>query len=86
MLYFKLKRFLLYITFSSWLSYSTAYNSWSFCDKSKLFAVLEWSVNCLSETCCFDLKYVLKNYQMKLFHEILMILQGVVENVTLMTP
>ena len=30
----------------------------------------------------FNLKYVLKNYQMKLFNKILMILQGVVENVT----
>ena len=60
MLYFKLKRFLLYITFSSGLSYSTAYNSWSFCDRSKLFAVLEWSVNCFSETCYLNLEYVLK--------------------------
>ena len=82
MLYFKMKRFLLYITFSSGLSYSTAYNSWSFCDKSKLFAVLEWSINCLSETCYLNLKYELKNYQMKLFNKKLMILQGVVENVT----
>ena len=80
MLYFKMKRFLLYIMFSSGFSYSTAYNSWSFCDRSKLFAVLEWSV--LSETCYFNLKYVLKNYQMKLFNKILMILQNVVENVT----
>ena len=77
-----MKRFLLYITISSGLSYSTAYNSWSFCDRSKLFAVLEWSVNCLLETYYFNLKYVLKNYQMKLFNKILMILQGVVENVT----
>ena len=61
MLYFKMKRFLLYITFSSGLSYSIAYNSWSFCDRSKLSAVLEWSVNCLLETCYFDLKYVLTN-------------------------
>ena len=61
MLYFKMKRFLLYITFSSWSSYSTAYNSWGFCDRIKLFAVLEWSVNCLLETCYFNLKYVLKN-------------------------
>ena len=60
MLYFKMKRFVLYITFSSMLSYSTAYNSWSFCDRSKLFAALEWSVNCLFETCYFNLKYVLK--------------------------
>ena len=60
MLYFKMKRFLLDITFSSGLSYSTAYNSWSFCDRSKLFAVFEWSVNCLLEACYFNLKYVLK--------------------------
>ena len=86
MLYFKMKRFLLYITFSSGSPYSTAYNSWSFCDRSKLFAVLEWSVNCFSETCYFNLKFVLKKYQMKLFNKILMILQGVVENVTYMTP
>ena len=38
----------------SGLSYSTAYNSWSFCDKSNLFAVLEWSVNCLLGTCYFN--------------------------------
>ena len=60
MLYFKMKRFLLDIMFSSGSSYSTAYNSWSFCDRSKLFAVFEWSVNCLSETCYFNVKYVLK--------------------------
>ena len=50
MLHFKMKRFLPYITFSSGLSYSTAYNSCSFCDRIKLFAVSEWSVNCLSQT------------------------------------
>ena len=60
MLYFKMKRFLLYITFSSGSSYSKAYNSFSFCNRSKLFAVLECLVNCLSETCYFNLKYVLK--------------------------
>ena len=60
MLYFKMKIFLLYITISSGLSYSTAYNSWIFWDRSKLFAVLEWSVNCLSGTCYLNLKYVLK--------------------------
>ena len=60
MLHFKRKRFLLYKLFSSGLSYSTAYNSLSFCDRSKLFAVLDWSVNCLTETCYFNLKYVLK--------------------------
>ena len=36
MLYFKMKRFLLYITFSSGSSNSTASNSWSFCDRNKL--------------------------------------------------
>ena len=80
MLYFKMKRLLLYITFSSGSSYSTAYNSWSFCDRSKLFAVLELLVKLL--LMYFNLKYVLKNYQMKLFNKILMLLQGVVENVT----
>ena len=60
MLYVKMKRFLLYITFSSGSSYSTSYNSWSFCDRGKLFEVLEWPVNCLSETCFFNKKYVLK--------------------------
>ena len=60
MLYFKINRFLLCITFSSGSSYSTAYSCSSFCDRSKLFAVLEWSVSCLSETCHFNLKYVLK--------------------------
>ena len=59
MLHFKIKKFLLYITFSSGSSYSTAYNSWSFCDRSKLFAIFEWSVNRLSETCYFYLKHVL---------------------------
>ena len=82
MLYFKMKRFLLCITFSSGSSYSTTNNSWSFCDRSKLFAVLECSVNCRLETCYFILRYVLKSYQIKLFNKILMILQGVVENVT----
>ena len=77
-----MKRFLLYVTFSSGLSYSTAHNSRSFCDRSKLFAVLKWSVNCLLETCYFNLKYLLKNNQMKLLNKILMILKGVVENVT----
>ena len=74
MLYFKMKRFLPYITFSSGLSYSTAFNSFSFCDRSKLFAVLEWSVNCLLETCYFNLKRLLKNYQNKLFNKILIVL------------
>ena len=60
MLYFKMKRFSPYITFSLGLSHSTAYNSCSFCDRSKLFAVLEWSVNCLAETCYFNLKYLLR--------------------------
>ena len=60
MLYFKMKIFLPYITFSSGLSYSSAYNSSSICDKCKLFAVLEWSVNCLTETCYFNLKYFLR--------------------------
>ena len=46
--------------FSSGSSNSTAYNSWSLCDRSKLFAVLEWSVNCILDTCYFNLKYVLK--------------------------
>ena len=55
MLYFKLKMFLPYIMFSSGLSYSTAYNSKSVCDKSKLFAVLKWSVICRSEACYFNL-------------------------------
>ena len=82
MLYFKMKRFLLYITFPSVLSYSTAFNSLSFCDRSKLFAVLEWSVNCLLGSCYSNLKYALKNDQIKLFNTILMILQGVDENVT----
>ena len=58
MLYFKMKKILLYITFSSGLSYSTAYNSCSFCDRSKLFAVLEWSVNLHLDTCYLNLKYV----------------------------
>ena len=86
MLYFKMKRFLLYITFSSGSSYSTAYNSWSFVIEASCLQFLECSVNCLLETCYFILRYVLKNYQIKLFNKILMILQGVVENVTLMTP
>ena len=77
-----MKRFLLYITFYSGSSYSTAYNSWNFFDRSKLIAVLEWSVNCLLEICYINLKYELKNYQMKIFNKILMILQGVFENVT----
>ena len=57
---FKMKRFLLYITFTSGSSYSTDYNSWSFCNRSKLFAVLEWSVNGLLETCFLNRRYVLK--------------------------
>ena len=70
MLYFKMKRFLLYKTFSSGSSYSTANNSWSVCDRSKLLAVLECSVNFLLKTCYFILRYVLKNYQIKLFNKI----------------
>ena len=53
-----MKRFLPYVMFSSGLSHSTSYIS--FCDRSNLFAVLEWSVNCLSETCYFNLKYLLR--------------------------
>ena len=60
MLYSKMKRFLLYITFSLGSSYSTVYNSMSYCGRSKLFAILEWSVNRLSETCFLNLKYVLR--------------------------
>ena len=60
MLYFKIKIFLLYITFSLGSSYSTAYNSWTLCDRSKLFAALKWSVNSLLETCYANLKYALK--------------------------
>ena len=79
MLYFKIKRFLPYITFSSRLSYSTAYNSYSFCDRSKLFAVLEWSVNCLSETFIFLSKIVIEKVikRKNLFNKILIILYGV---------
>ena len=34
------ERYLLYKTFYSGSSYSAAYNSYNFCDRSKLFAVL----------------------------------------------
>ena len=81
MLYFKMKRFLLYTTLSSRSSYSKAYNSYSVCDRSKLFAVFEWPVNCLSATCYFNIKYVFKKLSNET-NRILMILQGVVENVT----
>ena len=69
MLFFKMKKFLLYITFFSGSSYYTAYNSWSFCDRSKLFAVLECLVNCFLETCYFTLRYVLKHFHIKLFNK-----------------
>ena len=29
-------------------------------DRSKLFAVLNWSVNCVYDTCYFNLKYILR--------------------------
>ena len=74
MLYFKMKRFLLYITFSSGSSYSTAYNSLIFGDRSNLFVVLNWSVNCLLLTCYFNLKYALKKIQRNLFNKVLIIL------------
>ena len=60
MLYFIMKRFLLYITFSSGSSYSNANNSWSFVIEASCLQFLEWSVNCLFETCYFNLKYVLE--------------------------
>ena len=43
MLYFKMKRFLLYITFSSGLSYSTAYNFWIFVIEASCLQV--WNVS-----------------------------------------
>ena len=31
------------------------------CDRSKLLALLKWLLNCILDTCFFNLKYLLKN-------------------------
>ena len=31
------------------------------CDRSKLLALLKWLLNCILDTCYFNLKYLLKN-------------------------
>ena len=55
MLYFTMKRFLTYITFSSGLSHSTAYSSYSFCGRR--FGI----VGKLSfRDMYFNLKYILQ--------------------------
>ena len=57
------------------LLYLIAFNSLSFCDNSKLFRVFEWSVNCILESCYFDLKIQIAIYKKKkLYNKISMIL------------
>ena len=63
-----------YKTFYSGSSYSAAYNSYNFCDKSKLFAVLNLPNISRLESWCFDLKYALKVYQIKVLKKKSMIL------------
>ena len=60
MLFFKMKRFLPYITISSGLSHSTANNTKSFYDSSKLFADSERSVNCFVDIKYLNLEYLLR--------------------------
>ena len=65
----KWKRFLPYIIFSLGLSYSTAYNSNSYCGRGKLFAVWKWSINSLLDTCYFNQKYVLRSISNETFQQ-----------------
>ena len=46
-------------------TYSEPYNSYNFCDRSKLFAAFNSPVNCLLGTWYCDLKCALKSCQMK---------------------
>ena len=48
---FYMKRFLQYIPFFRGWHIQQLITPEAFCDRSKLFAVLKWSVNCLLETC-----------------------------------
>ena len=59
-----MKMSLPYNTFYARSSYSTAYNYYNFCDRRKLFAVLNLPVNCPVRSWYCDLKYVFKVYQM----------------------
>ena len=65
-----MKRSLPYKTFYSGSSYSAAYNSYNFCDRNKLFAVLNLPVNCPLGSWYFDIKYALKVYQRQYKKEI----------------
>ena len=51
-----MKRHLTYI-FNYGSSYCEAYNSYNFCDRHKLIAVLNLPVNCLLGSLYCDLKY-----------------------------
>ena len=56
----RMRRSLPYKTFHSGSSYSAANNSYNFCHRSKLFAVLNFPVNCLVWSLYGDLKYAFK--------------------------
>ena len=60
------KRQLCYKTFDRGSSYSTAYNSYNFCHRSKLLAVLKLPVNCLLWSWYSDTEYASNAHQMKL--------------------
>ena len=63
-----------YTTFYSGSSCSAAYNSYNFCDKCKLFAVLNLPVNSLSWSWRSDLKYAFKVNRMNVLKKKSMIL------------
>ena len=73
-----MKRSLPYKTFYLGSSYSAAHSSYHFCDRSKLFAVLNLPVNCLLGSWYCDVKYALQVYKMKVLKKKIMISQGVV--------
>ena len=50
-----------YISFYSGSTYSTAYNSYNVCDRSKLFAVLKLPVDCLLGSWYFHLKCIISS-------------------------
>ena len=57
-----------YNTLYSGSSYS-ADNSYNFCDRSKLFAVLNLQVNCFLRSWYCGLKYAFNVYQINVKHE-----------------
>ena len=58
---FSMKKYLPYNTFCSESSYSAAYTSYNFCNRSKLFAVLNLPVLCLVESWYFVFKICIKS-------------------------